>query len=180
LDIPGGLELEHINRFDERFDTFWHRIKDDYPIMAVRNASYLNWRYVNAPHMNYRIGCLRKMGSDEIIGFIVLGEVKPDELIRGQIFEIVTPRSEKPQIARCLLRFAINHFQEKEADVIDCWMFPHCHVYSELRKNGFVSRKKKIWNIYSDNAISKESNLPRDFLSNSTNWYISIGDSFPY
>ena len=177
VDIPEGLQMKHILQFDERFDTFWNRIKDDYPIMAVSDKCYLNWRYVNAPHMNFEIACLQRMGSNEIIGFIVLGEINRNKLFRGQIYEIVTPRSEKPQITRCLLRFAINHFRQKKTDVIDCWMFPHCHVYPELTKIGFVSRKKNTINFYSQSLNLKDSAVPQDFLRNSTNWYISIGNS---
>jgi hypothetical protein len=177
VKIPIGLELKRIRQFDERFDIFWDQIKADYPIMAVRDKRYLNWRYKNGPHMNSEVACLQRVGSNEIVGFTVLGEIYRDECLRGQIYEIVTPRSGKPQITRCLLRFAVNHFYQKKTDVIDCWMFPHCHVHPELMKIGFVSRKKNTINFYSQNLHVNDFAVHHDFLINHKNWYISIGDS---
>jgi hypothetical protein len=174
--IPEGMQLKRIHRFDERFDTFWKRIKNDYLIMTVRDSAYLNWRYVDAPHMNYEIFCLEQTGSNEVMGLMVLGEQKKDYLI-GQIFDIVTPKEENSIISHCLLRFALNRFRKKKAAVVRCWMFSHSHVYPELVKTGFVRRKNKERNLTFQNINLQELSISQEFVGNSENWYFTSGDS---
>ncbi|MFX0195058.1 MAG: hypothetical protein ACFFCW_02955, partial [Candidatus Hodarchaeota archaeon] len=176
LVIPDGMHIKQIDRFDERFDTFWQQIKEDYPIMTVRDSSYLNWRYGDAKHMNHEVFCLERMATSEIVGFIALGERQRDFLV-GQIYDILTPRRKDPMITRCLLRFAINRFRQKKAAVARCWMFPHSHVYPELIKIGFVPRERKGFDLHCQYVNVKNSAIPADIVEDSENWYLSIGDA---
>jgi len=81
-----------LTRFDSRFDRFWQRIRDDYPIMLVRDATYLNWRYVDAPGVTYERLALEETTSGEIEGFAVLRTTLRGDRIRGRICDLVTPR----------------------------------------------------------------------------------------
>jgi hypothetical protein len=176
ITIPEGMQIERVNRFDGRFDTFWNRIKEDYPVMMVRDSTYLNWRYVDAPHVNYEIFCLEKIGSNEIIGFMVLGEEQNDYLT-GQIFDIVTPRDVYDTITSCLLRFALNRFRKKKAAKVNCWMFSHCHVYPELTKMGFIPREKKGRDFLFQSINLQDPEISPELLENRENWYVTKGDS---
>ena len=89
---PEGTEFKEIKRFDKRFGRFWDRIKGDYPIMAVKDSAFLNWRYIDIPHMAYRAIALEKKESAEILGFIVLGKEEHD-FRGGQIVDLLTPRN---------------------------------------------------------------------------------------
>ncbi len=176
IAVPEGMQIKQIDRFDERFDTLWNRIKNDYPIMTMRDSASLNWRYADAPHIDYEIVCVEHMRTTEVLGFIVLGERQLD-FLRGRIFEIVTPRSEDAKITRCLLRYAINHFRKKKAAMATCWMFSHCHVYPELTKIGFISRQEKGRDLLFESLSSQDPVIQEHFAENAENWYISMGDS---
>jgi hypothetical protein len=174
--IPEGLQIKKIQRFDERFDTFWNRIKEDYPIMAMRDSASLNWRYADTPHIDYEIVCVEQMKTMEILGFIVLGE-RQFGFLRGRIFDIITPRSEDGKVARCLLRYAINHFRKKKAAMATCWMFSHCHVYPELTKIGFMPRQEKGKDLLFESLNLQDPVIPEYLAAKAENWYISMGDS---
>ncbi len=37
---------------DERFDTLWERVRNDYDIITQRDRAYINWRYFMNPAKN--------------------------------------------------------------------------------------------------------------------------------
>ncbi|MEW6745896.1 MAG: GNAT family N-acetyltransferase [Planctomycetota bacterium] len=41
--------IELLIDFDERFDELWERLAPGFPLLTVRNRSYLNWRYRDYP-----------------------------------------------------------------------------------------------------------------------------------
>jgi hypothetical protein len=97
--------------------------------------------------------------------------------LRGRIFDIITPRSEDGKVARCLLRYAINHFRKKKAAMATCWMFSHCHVYPELTKIGFMPRQEKGKDLLFESLNLQDPVIPEYLAAKAENWYISMGDS---
>ncbi len=177
--IPDGMKLKKVARFDERFDAFWERIKDDYPIMTIRSAVYLNWRYVDAALIDYEIVALEEAATGAIAGFVVLGESDEGYTI-GQIFDVVTPREGSESITRCLVSRAIDRFREKKAAMAKCWFYEHCHVYPVLDALGFAPRLKEgrdvLFTPYGSTAPCRAGALGKD----QTNWFLAKGDSDNY
>jgi hypothetical protein len=174
--IPSGMVLKYIDRFDKRFDEFWDRINTSYPIMVNRNTDYLNWRYVSPPYTKYKIVSVEQRETKRIMGYMVLG-VKQKDYIVGNIVDIITPKNENGLIERFLIRYAIEWFYRQKVQVIRCWMFPHCHIYAELRKAGFVSRIKKGMNLIFQRVNYNNFNIDNSFFNKVENWYLCAGDS---
>lgn len=176
--VPGGTALRQVERFDERFDRFWERIRDDYPIMLVRDAAYLDWRYREAANMRFDAFAVEDAGTGEVHGFTILGEGSED-FAAGQIFDIVTPRSGDAAVARCLLRHAVDHFRQKKAAMVKCWMFEHCHLRLELTGMGFVPREKEGRDLLYQ-AINPDEAVPAQLAAAGESWFLSKGDSDNY
>lgn len=174
--IPKGMQLTRIDHFDARFETFWQRIKSDYPIMPVKDPAYLNWRYADTPHADIEIICLEQSESREVIGFIVLG-LRKEEMLKGSLYEFITPKSEDLSSAVCLLRYAIHRFRQNDATLIECWMFSHCHLYSALKKTGFISREKVGFDLSFQQIKRPNDNVSAAFVEKVNNWNISKGIS---
>lgn len=174
--MPKGMHLTQIDRFDDRFEAFWQRIKYDYPIVAVKDPAYLNWRYAKTPHEDYEIICMEQSGSGKIIGLLVLG-LRKEEMIKGSIYEFITHKSEDLSSAACLLRYAIHHFRQNNAALIECWMFSHCHLYPELKKTGFISREKVGFDLSFQHINLQNGNISAAFVEKIRNWNISKGIS---
>lgn len=64
-------EVEQPFLFDERFETCWLKLKDQFYLIGERSPSYLNWRYMASPHQGYRIFAISRTLNKEIIGYIV-------------------------------------------------------------------------------------------------------------
>ena len=67
---PEHLRVERLTTFDGRFDTLWERACQQYQIVGVRDAAFLNWRYVDSPQQNYEVFALVER-SGELAGYIV-------------------------------------------------------------------------------------------------------------
>src|SRR5439155_9034185 len=46
-------EVRSLRQFDERFTRLWDRIGGKFAFAVRRDAAYLNWKYVRAPHVRY-------------------------------------------------------------------------------------------------------------------------------
>jgi len=174
--VPVGTHVRVVNYFDERFDTFWKKIKNDYAIMTVKNSSFLNWRYIQPPNSKFQILSLEEKETGEVLGFAVL-YCKHRHVPTGYIVDLVTPRNSGPQITQTLLDRAIFEFRKKKVVLILCWMFSHCHNYSALAKVGFRYRQEKHRDLVVKIYDNRNFEFLSDLLTKRQNWYITIGDS---
>lgn len=176
MALPAGTRMESIDRFDQRFDRFWQTIAGDYPIMVIRDAAYLNWRYVEIPSVDTARFALLDEGSGEVCGFIVLSE-NYENLTRGRILELVTPRHDDGRIAIALLAQAFDHFRQCGAALVAAWMLPHCHLYDPLLQSGFRPRRDRGRDIVFRNSDLSSPAIPSELATDPTNWFLTMGDS---
>ena len=52
---PSEIRVRRLGSFDDRFDHFWRRTADHYPLSAVRDRAFLSWRFANRGGRNYDI-----------------------------------------------------------------------------------------------------------------------------
>ena len=174
--VGADLQVTRLDRFDDRFDRFWRRIRDDYPIMLVRDAAYLNWRYVDAPGSAYaRIG-LEYPATGEIEGYVVLGLARRGNQVRGRICDLITPRHGDRRAAHALIGEALRWLRAQEADVADVWMFPHAHLRSALRRHGFMPRRTGPGGFQAS-ALVTDAAVGVQGVECAGNWFLSMGDS---
>jgi hypothetical protein len=176
LDIPDGLALHRVDRFDDRFDAFWARVRSDYPVMCVRDAAHLNWRFADAVGRRYEAYCLAD-GEGRVAGYVVLGWSDGGCAGRARIADLVTPRDGTRDVARCLVRQALRRFLEAGIGTADCWMFPHAHVYAALRAEGFLPRDKAKRAVHVG-TVDRDTLTPAGeaLLTDVKNWYLTMGD----
>jgi len=64
--------VEEIPAFDARADRLWARCRPELPVVVIRDARYLNWRYAQHPEVRYRLLVVRRRLSEEWAGLAVL------------------------------------------------------------------------------------------------------------
>jgi hypothetical protein len=67
--VSRGTRLERVAAFDGDYDRFWVRVRSRHPVVAERDAEFMNWRYVGWPSRRYDLAVLRR--GDEIAATIV-------------------------------------------------------------------------------------------------------------
>ena len=60
---PLRAECEPIRRFDASFTALWERLAPKFDLAVRRDAAYLNWRYVEPPHVRYSVVALKRNGE---------------------------------------------------------------------------------------------------------------------
>lgn len=166
-----GLTISEITRFDSRFDDLWSKEAAHYEVAVIRDSQYLNWRYVECP-VPYKIYSAQENGS--IKGFIVLRCFQED-IKRGRIVDIFVEKG-REDIAEVLITQGINYFIDECVDVITCWMLEQWPIIESLRKRGFVKRETPH-----DLVIrSFATDIPNEYLTDKSKWYLTMGDSDYY
>ena len=66
---PLRAECEPVRRFDAAFTALWEKLADRFDLAVRRDAAYLNWRYIEPPHVRYSAVALKRQG--EVHGYAV-------------------------------------------------------------------------------------------------------------
>src|SRR5262245_1617687 len=81
---PLEREVTLTRHFDERFTRLWDRVKDRFAFAVRRDARYLNWKYIQPPHVRYSVAVLER--GSEVDGYVVYRHVREP---RGRVTLLV-------------------------------------------------------------------------------------------
>lgn len=178
--IPEGadgatdLEIREIDSFDDRFDLLFEEASGTCDFIVVRDARYLNWRYVECPHRAYTI-LLAEEGSD-LLGYIVLA-VGRRPGGKGYIVDFLTkPGGRGKDAAALLVHHAVLGLRKAGAASVElCAMGePYNRV---LESQGFSIMPTDAFRGYSMvGRIEGDSVGARDF-ADIRRWFITRGDA---
>jgi len=169
VSIPEEFNLYEVKYFDQRFDEFWHEEAKNYEIIVIRDSKYLNWRYIENPEAYYTIFAIEENKS--IKGFIVLRCIEK-EIKRGHIVDILAA-SGREEIVNLLLLKAMGYFIKEKTQIVSCWTSEQFPVYQSLISMGFARRETPHDLI----VRSFNPDMPNEYLTDKTKWYITMGDS---
>jgi hypothetical protein len=105
-DVHNHFDIVRVSRFDQEADALWKQINQDFGIATVRSAAYLNWKFVDQPHMGYEIFEARRRATLRGIailrrsrhpepGAVVLGDLissRDDSAALGALCQFVRRR----------------------------------------------------------------------------------------
>lgn len=74
------FSVRTLPRFDRTHDDLWAEVRNDYPVAVVRDASYLNWKYVDQPGQAF--DRLEVSSGGRIIGIAVVSFSDADDAYR--------------------------------------------------------------------------------------------------
>lgn len=109
-----GYRAERIDRFDERFDELFRRVRGSYGFLVVRDARYLDWRYGRCPDPEYFSYAVFRRRS--LVGWGVFRQLG-DRLFWGDA--LFDPRY--PDAARLLLAHVLAQPAHQSTRVIETW-----------------------------------------------------------
>jgi hypothetical protein len=166
----GPTVIQQLERFSARHDALWQEVAACYACAAVRDASYLNWKYVDQPGQEYtRLEITR---GDELVGCVVLLITEPNDIYRHRrayIVDLVTSTKAGP--LHSTLRAAIRHCQETGIDAVVMHLINR-PIERALKNFGFVRRTPTRHLLVSGDERFVESEL---FAPE--NWLVTHGDS---
>ena len=117
LEPPDGVE--RVTRFDDEFERLYDACRVDWGLSTLRDAAYLNWRYVDNPRFDYHIFAVRAEGrlkgyaifrkADHPLpdsGLVVDWLVPPDDIETGELLgEAILAQSRADRVQATLAVF---------------------------------------------------------------------------
>jgi hypothetical protein len=166
---PLRAECEPIRRFDSAFTALWERLAPKFDLAVRRDASYLNWRYIEPPHVRYSIVALKRQG--EIHGYAVYRH-RHEPL--GRVTMLVDFLVDPDDVSglKTLLRWVDREARAEDSDKVRCSVM-NAAFRRVLRRNGYFTVKSTLEVSVKINAVQ----VPRGFYDNTDGWHITSGDS---
>ncbi len=171
LDDPSSDRVVAIERFDDRVDRLWERVKDDLPLAGVRDAAYLNWRYFDTPTKKHRVLGVERDG--ELVAYVVL----EDGHRRGYVVDLLGLDARAEDAA---LRGALRCLKERGIPLVFLSTLPCPRTRDLLRRNGlFPHPRRKPFRTATPfivRVLREDAKPAPPVLLDPESWYVLDGD----
>ncbi len=166
-NLPKPKHVSPLERFDARFDTFWHAEKQRYRIIGRRDQAQLNWRYVDNPSDTYMI--LASAPAGDLDGYLVYKRYK-DEL------QIVDVLIQNVDVGLELLAAVVMQAQETNAESVAMWLALDDDFHRALEKRGFLPAAPITY--FGARLLKTDRRLEAAYDYHQ--WFLTMGDSDVY
>lgn len=166
---PLGAEVRMIQRFDGSFTELWEQLAPTFDLAVRRDAAYLNWKYVSAPHVRYSIAALRR--DDRNIGYAVYRHLyEPRGRVTLLVDFLADPADENG--FSTLLRWVDREARQADSDKIRTFAL-HAAFRRVLRRSGYFQVKSTMEFVVKVNDVEVEPT----FYEAPDRWHVTLGDS---
>jgi hypothetical protein len=166
---PLRAECEPIRRFDSSFTTLWERLAPKFDLAIRRDAPYLNWRYVEPPHVRYGIVALKRQGT--VHGYAVYRHLhEPLGRVTLLVDFLVDP--DDGAGLKTLLHWVDRVARAEDSDKVRSYVM-NGPFRRGLRRNGYFQVKSTLMAGVKVNAVQ----VPSDFYNDTAGWHVTYGDS---
>ena len=167
--VPAKFKFFPIDRFDHSVDILWDRVRDDHRISVIRDAVFLNWRYLERPDQKYYAFGIYE--DNTLAGYVILKLYKDGEILKGHIIDILS-LSGREDIALSLIEESENFFIENKTDIESAWVAGSGLYNDILSAKGFKPLRPRP--LICRLNLDKEKYKP---VLNGKNWYFTMGDT---
>ena len=166
---PLRAEVAAVRRFVPGFTELWERLAPKFEFAVRRDAPYLNWKYVEAPHVRYSIATLQRSGS--LAGYAVYRHLQePRGRVTALVDFLVDPDDDAGM--KTLLRWVDREAQAADSDKIRTFCL-HERYRRVLKRSGYFSVKSTMEFTARINGLD----LPGGFYEDTSRWHVTLGDS---
>jgi len=165
---PLREQVDVIRRFDRDIDRLWERIAPRLDLSVRRDAAYLNWKFIEPPHVRYAVAVLRR--DDEPHGYAVYRHLREPQGRVTQIVDFLVDPSDERGL-KTLLRWVDREARAEDSDKIRCYV-QHARFRRVLRRSGYFVVKSSVWLNAKVNAV----HVPADFYDDTDGWHFTCGD----
>jgi GNAT superfamily N-acetyltransferase len=166
---PLRAEVRLIQRFDDSITALWDELAPKFGLAVRRDAAYLNWKFVSAPHVRYSIAVLRR--DNRNIGYAVYRHLREP---RGRVTLLVDFLADPDDetALQTLLQWIDREAQQADSDKIRTFA-SNAAFRKVLRRSGYFHVKSTMEFVVKINAVDVDP----AFYENVDSWHVTIGDS---
>ena len=167
-------DIVPISVFDESYQRFWEKVRDNYDFIVDRGRPYMNWRFCDSRGGSFKVF---KAGDENgFRGYIVLFVNK---MIEGYpIGYIVDLMTDDDSTAQSLVSFAVDYFRRGGVNIINCLAISGSGCGRALQLNGFVNSMIGLKIFFGRNELRSNDEVLLSLLRNAKKdrVYFSYGD----
>jgi GNAT superfamily N-acetyltransferase len=166
---PLRAEVEMIRRFPPEFSELWERLAPKFDLAVRRDARYLNWKFIETPHVRYSVAALKREGR--LDGYAVYRHLQePRGRVTSLVDFLVDPDDEAGM--KTLLRWVDREARAEDSDKVRTFVL-HAGYRRLLRRSGYFPVKSAMEFTVKVNGVS----VPPDFYRHTDRWHVTLGDS---
>jgi hypothetical protein len=165
--------ISEITRFDASHDRLWEEVEHEYQCIVVRDASYLNWKYVDQPGQDFVRIAVRR--DEKLVAIAVVLIVEPGSTYvyrRGFLVDLIVPISDA-EVIWAALEAVRKICTDRSVDLLTFYLINHA-LRESITSYGFFARKPTRFFLVAMQGVSTEEN---ELMSSHKNWFITMGDS---
>jgi hypothetical protein len=167
------LSVREIERFDECHDRLWADVSDDLTCAVVRDASYLNWKYVTQPGQSFTRFEIRDQHG--MVGVAVWMLRDPDQHYRYRrafLVDLVAPFGDAVLLQQ-VVRAACAAIEARDVDALLCHHISP-QLTKALRAEGFHLRRPERFLLVDTEGLSDDALAT---VLSPHAWFVTHGDS---
>jgi hypothetical protein len=173
LDDGPRYEARPVQRFDARHDALWETMARGVVCAVVRDASYLNWKYVDQPGQRFHAFDLMERG--ELRGVAVWMVREPDQHYkyrRAFLVDLVVPLDDAAVVEQ-VIKSAVAALAAEGVDAAIC-LHIDARLTRALRACGFYLRAPERYLLVDPGPLTGDA-LAR--VLDPHGWFVTQGDS---
>jgi len=151
------LDIRSIEQFDSSFDELWNTVARNRNISVIKNAEYLNWRYVRCPYRKYRrLAAYRGKRMD---GFIIFCAAGP----RHSSFMLeLMARNDDPIVMKALISQMFKELKNEDKSHVLASFSSESSAAFVMKGVGFKSWGTMLWPMYVAVALESSREVYQD------------------
>ena len=134
-----ALTVSPLDVFDDTADQLWQEVAAGYRVALVRDARYLNWRYVHNPDPYHCFGFARK---GRLCAVVVLKYTLRRGIRIGEIVDVIADLADTA-LLDTLFGFVFGECFRAGCGVVESWGVAAARWGALLRRHGLKMTKKK-------------------------------------
>jgi GNAT superfamily N-acetyltransferase len=165
---PDG-DITLVRTFDDGFTRLWERIAGKFDFAVRRDAAYLNWKFIEPPHVRYNAAVLRREGDP--VGYVVYRHLREPRFRVTLVVDFLTDPDDRPALVS-LLRWIDAEARAADSDKIRCFV-QHRGFRRTLRSLGYFPVKSSVEFTAKINGME----VGPSYYADTSRWHVTIGDS---
>ena len=170
------ITIQQIEHFNDDFDNFWRQVQDKYPVMLIRDQSFLGWRFKRLSGRDYCT--LAARAGKQMLGYAVIRCSTIHGVKTGLIMDLLVADNKLGQIAGAhLLAQAETYFRIQQMSVATALMPFFAAEYLILRRSGYMKVPRAFRPRSFRFAFFVHDAYNKELMSLSArNWFITMAD----
>jgi hypothetical protein len=162
--------VEEVKVVGSEFDDLWREISPLFPIIFVRNAKFIQWRFLEDPCNKHTLLAVRdKNGA--LRGYIDIMFSKKKKMLVGRIMDLFCTPGDN-EIVDALLAKAFDIFEQRRVAFITCM-----GLHPLIRKRVMHCLYSKPSALQDPGLLNwKGDSKLQSFVQDSKNWHLSYAD----